>query len=101
MAVRSQQHAQGTTAGRLGQGRVAPARLFGQLHGRRLNVASREWLIEVYSVVDRGGVRWIQLALDGTSRRTLTMRLRAGTGVAQVVRALTAWLSGKPEAGQI
>jgi hypothetical protein len=66
-----------------------------------VTVDSRRWTLEVYSIVDRFGVRWIQLALNGPRRHALTMRLKAGTGVPHVMRALAAWLTGDPGSGQV
>ena len=67
--------------------------LFGALQGRDLTVSGRTWRVEVYSVRDVGGERWIQLALDGATRHTIALRLVAGGGLRPAVRVLSSWLS--------
>lgn len=72
---------------------VAPRRLFAALDGRELLVSGRRWKIEVFSVRDLSGLRWVQLALKGKSRLTFALSLDPGAGVRRVVEAVTSQLS--------
>jgi hypothetical protein len=67
---------------------VAPRRLFAALDGRELLVAGLRWRIEVFSVRDMAGLRWVQLALMGKSRQTFALKLDAGAGVRRAVEAV-------------
>ena len=53
----------------------------------------RKWRVEIYSIRDLGGVRWIQLALNGLPRHMLVLKLAAGGGVRPVLRAVSSWLA--------
>jgi hypothetical protein len=72
---------------------VAPRRLFAALDGRELLVAGLRWRIEVFSVRDLAGLRWVQLALMGKSRQTLALKLDAGAGVRRAVEALVSQIN--------
>jgi hypothetical protein len=74
-------------------GLVEPDQLFSLLNGRDLIVAGRKWRIEIYSICDWAGLRWIQLAVDGMPRRMLALRLATGDGARDAVRALSSWLA--------
>lgn len=80
---------------------VAPRRLFAALDGRELLVSGRRWRIEVFSVRDLAGLRWIQLALKGKSRQTFALKLDAGAGVRRVVEAVTTQLSSPAQLGDM
>jgi hypothetical protein len=67
---------------------VEPRRLFAALDGRELLVAGLRWRIEVFSVRDLAGLRWVQLALKGKSRQTFALKLDAGAGVQRAVEAV-------------
>lgn len=71
---------------------VDPKRLFAALDGRELLVSGRRWKIEVFSVRDLAGLRWIQLALKGKSPQTLALKLDRGAGVHRAVEAVTSRL---------
>jgi hypothetical protein len=71
---------------------VDPKRLFAALDGRELLVSGRRWRIEVFSVRDLAGLRWIQLALKGKSRLTFALKLDRGAGVHRAVEAVTSLL---------
>jgi hypothetical protein len=72
---------------------VAPRRLFAALDGRELLVAGLRWRIEVFSVRDLADLRWVQLALMGTSRQTLALKLDAGAGVRRAVEAVVSQIT--------
>ena len=72
---------------------VDPKRIFAALDGRELLVSGRRWRIEVFSVRDLAGLRWIQLALKGKSRQTFALKLDHGAGVRRAVEAVTSLLT--------
>lgn len=77
-----------------------PEDLFAALDGRQVTLSRTKWRVEVYSVVDKFGRRWIQLALNGQTKIMLTLRLAAGAGARHVVFVLSSWLSnpsGSPD----
>jgi hypothetical protein len=80
---------------------VAPRRLFAALDGRELLVAGLRWRIEVFSVRDLAGLRWVQLALKGKSRQTLALKLDAGAGVRRVVEALVSQINSPAPLGDM
>jgi hypothetical protein len=80
---------------------VEPRRLFAALDGRELLVSGRRWRIEVFSVRDLAGLRWIQLALKGKSRLTLALKLDPGAGVRRVVEAVTTQLTAPSQLGDM
>ena len=94
MAVKSTSQVTALTARRVRTPNriVGPDDLFDMLHGRNLVVAGRTWRIEVYSIRDRAGLRWVQLALDGVPRHILALRLATGDGLRPAIRALSAWI---------
>ncbi len=71
---------------------VEPERLFAALDGRHLTVLGRQWRVNIYSVCDRAGWRWIQLALEGDSSYMLTLKTAGHDGVRALVPALLLWL---------
>jgi hypothetical protein len=71
---------------------VEPKRVFVALDGRELIVGGRRWRIEVFSVRDLAGLRWIQLALKGRSALTFALKLDAGAGARRAVMAVTSKL---------
>ena len=71
---------------------VTPDDLFDMLDGSDLTVGGRTWRIEVYSIRDRAGLRWVQLALNGDPFHMLAVRVQTGDGPEPVVNALSSWL---------
>jgi hypothetical protein len=71
---------------------VTPDDLFDALNGSDLTVSGRKWRIEVYSIRDRAGLRWVQLALNGDPCHMLAVNVRTGDGPAPVLDALSSWL---------
>ena len=76
-------------------------RLFAELDGRDLLVSGEAWHLEVYSVCEQAGRRWIQLAIDGPQHHMLTLALATGSGVGHAVRALSSWLADPHDADHI
>jgi predicted secreted hydrolase len=84
--------------------RTRPSRaeqLFVALDGRDLHVSGEAWHLEVYSVCEQAGRRWIQLAIDGPQHYMLTLALATGSGVSQAVRTLSGWLARPDEAHDV
>lgn len=73
--------------------RVAPDQLFSALDGTQLQVGGADWRVEVFGVIDEPERRWVQIALEGTRRRILTLRLDPTQGARHVVRQISSWLT--------
>ncbi len=80
---------------------VRPERLRAALEGRAVTVSDRSWRLEVYSVTDRDGRRWVQLALEGEPHYMLTLNLTMGAGAKRALNALASCLSNPSDAGGI
>jgi hypothetical protein len=80
---------------------VDPKRLFAALDGRELLVSGRRWKVEVFSVRDLAGLRWIQLAIKGKSRLTFALKLDPGAGVHRAVEAVTSQLMSPTPLGDM
>lgn len=80
---------------------ASPADLFVALDGRHVAGAGHRWRVEVFSVCDRRGRRWIQLALKGRPRYMLTLRLIAGAGLDHVMLALSSWIANPCDTNEI
>jgi hypothetical protein len=72
---------------------LSAERMFDALDGRMITVGGQQWRLEVYSVCDQDGWRWIQLSLEGEPHYALTMRLSLREGIKHVVLALSGWLA--------
>jgi hypothetical protein len=82
------------TAGRTARKRTSPDELFRRLDGRELTVLGRQWTIEVYSVRDEQGHRWVQMRLgSSSSSKWLVLRLPAGAGERHVILAASSGLA--------
>lgn len=94
MAVKSSIRVTSLDARRAGLGPrlVTPDDLFDVLDGSDLTVGGRTWRIGVYSIRDRAGLRWVQLALSGDPCHMLAVKVGTGDGPAPVVDALSSWL---------
>jgi hypothetical protein len=80
---------------------VEPKRVFVALDGREVLVSGRRWRIEVFSVRDVAGRRWIQLALRGKFEQTFTLKLPAGAGARPAVHAVTSRLTNPSPIGDV
>lgn len=67
--------------------------LFATLDGRSITTPNGAWLVEIQSIFDEAGYRWIQLTLNGNPPYSLTFQLNAGDDADEAVRALSMWLS--------
>jgi len=76
---------------------VRPERLREALDGRAVTVLGRSWRLEVYSVLDYAGRRWVQLALEGEPHYMLTLNLAVGAGAHRTLMALASCLANPSE----
>ena len=77
---------------------VPADRLFVALDGRDLTIAGGHWRIEVFSVSESGGQRWLQLALSGERRGMLTMKVSPSDGAGRVLMGISSWIGETPSA---
>jgi len=75
---------------------VPADRLFGALDGRDLTIAGGRWRIEVFSVSECDGHRWVQLALSGEKRGMLTMKVSPSDGAGRVLMGISSWIGDTP-----
>jgi len=76
---------------------LTPQGLLERLDGIPVTSLRQTWQIEVYSVSDEDGWRWVQLGLRGNPSYSLIVRTVPTEGVQHVLEALTKWLA-KPSA---
>ena len=67
--------------------------LFATLDGRSITTPQGAWFIEIQSIVDEAGLRWIQLTLTGNPLYSLTFQVNPGDDADEAVRALSLWLT--------
>ena len=75
--------------------------LFWALDGRDLVVLGRRWHVEVFSVVELAGRRYIQLSLAGLTDYMLTLRLTPATPVRHLIPAVLTWLTHPTASGEV
>lgn len=76
---------------------VRPEGLREALEGRAVTVHGQSWRLEVYSVLDYAGRRWVQLALEGEPHLMLTLNLAVGAGAQRTLMALASCLANPTE----
>ncbi len=67
----------------------SPEQLYSALDGREVEVWGKRHRVEVYSVRDEIGRRWVQLALRGEPAYLVTLKLAKSDGVEEVLFALS------------
>jgi hypothetical protein len=73
---------------------VTPEELFTVLDGRNISAGTAQYRIEVFSVRDESGSRWVQLALHGPEQSQMaTVRLKTGDTVQHALLTLSSWLN--------
>lgn len=73
---------------------VTPEELFTALDGRNVSAGAARYRIEVFSVRDESGSRWVQLALhDSGQPRMATLRMKTGDTVQHALLTLSSWLN--------
>jgi hypothetical protein len=75
--------------------------LFYALDGRHLVVLGKRWHVEVFSVVELAGRRFIQLSIDGPAHYMLTLRLTPHTPVSRLIPAVLDWLAHPVSSGAV
>lgn len=58
-----------------------------------MSAFGRSWRLQVYSVSDFAGRRWVQLALEGEPHYMLTLNLAMGAGAQRALIALASCLA--------
>lgn len=75
--------------------------LFGALDGRHFVVLGKRWHVEVFSVVELAGRRFMQLSLDGPAHYMLTLRLTPQTPVRRLIPTVLGWLAHPGSSGEV
>jgi hypothetical protein len=75
--------------------------VFHALDGREVGLRGTRWRIEVFSVLDLGGHRFVQLAVNGPTLYMLTLRMKPGAQARHVVPKLLPWLARPTSSGEI
>ena len=75
--------------------------LFSTLDGRDLAVMGMQWRIEVFSVCELAGHRYMQLALLGESQFMLTLRVAPRAELQDLIPALLTWVTHPTSTGEI
>jgi len=70
-----------------------PHRIFSALDGHQLTASKKTWRMEIYSVVDEGETRWIQVALHGLESHELMVAAPRSSNAKQITSALRTWIS--------
>jgi hypothetical protein len=73
-----------------------PDQLFDLLDGHVLPGSRRASRLNIYSICDGHGARWIQLSLRGQPDRSLTLQVSQHEGVEEILRKLTKQIDGTP-----
>jgi hypothetical protein len=76
---------------------LTPQGLLERIDGIPVTTSGQTWQVEVYSVSDEAGWRWVQLGLRGNPSYSLIVRTIPTEGIEHVLEALTKWLA-KPSA---
>ena len=76
-------------------------RLYWALDGRDIVVLGKRWHLEVFSVVELSGRRYMQLSLDGPEQYMLTLRLVPETPVNRLIPAILSWLAHPTASGEV
>jgi hypothetical protein len=98
MAARASEFVMSRLAPPISDRLVRPDRLHAALHGRAVTVSGQSWRLEVYSIIDCAGRRWVQLALDGDPHYMLTLNLAIGAGAQLALMALVSCLANPSDA---
>jgi hypothetical protein len=81
---------------------VEPAEtVFQALDGRDVTVLGHRWRLEVFSVLELAGRRYVQLSVNGPARYMLTLRMRLDTEARYAIRTLLPWLTRPAGSGEV
>jgi hypothetical protein len=75
--------------------------LFWALDGRDLVVLGKRWHVEVFSVVELAGRRYLQLSLNGITHYMLTLRVAPDAPVRRLIPAVLTWLTHPTASGEV
>lgn len=75
--------------------------VFQTLDGRELTVLGRRWRLEVFSVLELAGQRYVQLSADGPTRSMITLRMRPVTDPQHAIPVLVRWLARPARSGEV
>jgi hypothetical protein len=67
--------------------------LFEALDGRTVTLFHRRWEIQVFSITEQHGWRFLQLSLAGDPEHLLTLRTSAWATVDETLREVSRWLA--------
>ena len=67
-------------------------RIFQALDGHQLTASRKTWRMEVYSIVEDGETRWIQVGLHGLESHELMVAAPRGSDAKQITSALRTWI---------
>lgn len=76
---------------------MTPSKLYAALDGQGVWCKSQQWRVEVLSVADRAGSRWVQLLLRGPKRLLLTLSLGRNDNASNILDGISTWL---PDPGE-
>ena len=76
-------------------------RVYWALDGRDFVVLGKRWHVEVFSVVELAGRRYVQLSLDGPEQYMLTLRLLPETPVNRLISTILSWLAHPTASGEV
>jgi hypothetical protein len=72
---------------------ISRERLFEALDGRTVSLFHRRWEVQVFSITEHHGWRWLQLTLAGDPEHMLTLRTSVWAGVDETLREISRWLA--------
>ena len=78
-----------------------PEALFAALDGRELAVLGKRWRVEVFSVCELGGRRYVQIALQGDTQYMLTLRIAPKAELRDLIPCLLTWVQHPSSTGEI
>ncbi len=73
--------------------------IFQALDGRDVSLSARSWHVEVYSVFEQQGTRWIQLLLKGPDEYSVAVRVGPRDTVTEILEALSSWFADPSASG--
>ncbi len=75
-----------------------PTEIFDALDGHSLELSDQRWRIEIYSLLEQDGWRWVHLALRGETDHVLIVKVLPFENENHVVGALLTWLDNPTRA---
>jgi hypothetical protein len=69
--------------------------MFAALDGLETVVDDQPYQLEIFSVYDRAGIRWVQLAVAGAATRIVTLQVRVTDSAGAVRGEVEDWIRGE------